>query len=74
MNQNQNQNQRSLIYRNNTMVLELCMRDVHNAVFKYGDMYIFAYGVSFNEGKQEVEWQHGSYNLTFEQARERFVR
>lgn len=67
-------NKRSLFYRNNSMLLELCMRDVHNAVFKYGDSYIFAYGARFDECKQEVEWQHGTYNLTFEQARNMFMR
>lgn len=59
------------VFRNNIMVLELCMKDKYNAVFKRGDMYIYAYGVKFGENNT-VEWQHGTYNLTWEQANRMF--
>lgn len=58
----------NLYYRNNNMLLELVARNLIGSVFKYGDMYIYAYRARFDESKQEVEWQCGYYNLTREQA------
>lgn len=69
-----------LLYKNRNMTLELYMRDLQNAVFRRpsvsgdGYEYIFAYGVSWDEGKQEVEWQNGTYGLTEYHARKMFKR
>ncbi len=69
-----------LLYKNHNMDLELYMRDLQNAVFRrpavYGDgyEYIFAYNVSWDESKQEVSWQNGTYGLTELNARKMFKR